>query len=147
MFPHLSVEKNLGFGQKETSGCKRTRLLEIAELLSIEGLLKRSVTQLSGGEKQRVALGRAILSSPGLLLLDEPFSALDHDLKRDLMSCLKRLYAATAVPMVLVSHNPEEMVEMAEELLFIRDGIIFSQGRFAESRCVPAEGQIGRAHV
>ena len=133
LFPHLSVEGNLRYGQKKPRKERKQHLCETAELLEITHLLNRNVTQLSGGEKQRVALGRAILSSPKLLLLDEPFTGLDHGFKQQLIPYLKRLYENTKIPMILVSHNCEDMMELADEMLFIENGQLFAQATFNKS--------------
>lgn len=128
LFPHLTVEGNLKYGQKNTSTKERKQQLwEIAELLDITHLLNRKVPLLSGGEKQRVALGRAILSSPKLLLLDEPFTGLDQELKQQLIPYMRKLYEKTNIPMILVSHSLEEMTELTEELFFIENGKFFAQ--------------------
>lgn len=128
LFPHLSVEGNLRYGQKKSNTRERKQqLCEIAELLDITHLLDRKISLLSGGEKQRVALGRAILSTPKLLLLDEPFTGLDPGLKQQLIPYMRKLYEKTHIPMILVSHSPVEMVELADELIFIENGKISAQ--------------------
>lgn len=134
LFPHMTVESNLAFGQKGPRRERKTPLCEVAELLEIHTLLKRKVTALSGGQKQRVALGRAILASPGLLLLDEPFTGLDRGLKQQLIPYLKRLYEKTHTPMILVSHNPEDMVELVDEMFFLENGKLFAQGALHPSQ-------------
>ena len=134
LFPHMTVESNLAYGQKGPRRERKKQLCEVAALLEIQTLLKRKVTELSGGQKQRVALGRAILACPGLLLLDEPFTGLDQGLKQQLIPYLKRLYEKTHIPMILVSHSPEEMTELTEELFFIENGKLFAQAKLNKPR-------------
>ena len=131
LFPHLSVTRNMTYGLQGPRKERKQRLCEIAELLEIDELLKRKVTHLSGGQKQRVALARAILTSPRLLLLDEPFTGLDQALKRQLIPYLRRLYERTRIPMILVSHSPEDIAGMTDEILFIENGRFFAQGKLA----------------
>lgn len=143
LFPHLTVQGNLAYGQKGgTRKERKQHLCEIAELLEVSRLLNRTIHCLSGGEKQRIALGRAILASPRLLLLDEPFSGLDQGLKRQLIPYLKRLYDTTKIPMILVSHNPVELAELADELFFIENGTLYAHGRFNKSAESPLAGRI-----
>ncbi len=128
LFPHMTVQSNLAYGQKRSQKERKQQLCEVAELLEISPFLKRKVTQLSGGQKQRVALGRAILAGPRLLLLDEPFTGLDQALKQQLIRYLKELYDKTRIPMILVSHDPDEMGQLAEEMFFLENGKLFAQG-------------------
>lgn len=134
LFPHLSVMRNMTYGQQGPRKERKQRICEIAELLEIDGLLKRKVTQLSGGQKQRVALARAILASPRLLLLDEPFTGLDQALKQQLIPYLKTLYETTHIPMIIVSHSPAEMVQLTDEMLFIENGKSFAQAKLNKLR-------------
>ena len=134
LFPHMTVEKNLAYGQKGSRRKRKQKLCEVAELLEIISLLKRNVSTLSGGEKQRVALGRAILARPDLLLLDEPFTGLDRRLKQQLIPYLKRLYEKTHIPMILVSHDPETMMDLVEEMIFLENGKLFAQGALNRSK-------------
>ena len=117
--------------------------MEIAKLLEIDHLLDRKPQQLSGGQKQRVALGRAILSNPSLLILDEPFTGLDIELKRQILPYIKRLHEKTQVPMILVSHNPEEMTELAEHMIFIEKGSITAQGKLHRANPVQSATKTG----
>jgi molybdate transport system ATP-binding protein len=124
LFPHLSVLKNLRYGFKRCAQPDRRITLEaVVEVLKLGGMLDRGIQFLSGGEKQRVALGRALLSNPRLLLLDEPISALDETLKTPIMAYLSRIYESFAVPFVLISHSLLELRLMTDQVL------LFEQGR------------------
>lgn len=128
LFPHLSVRRNLEYGQTGDKSIRKSQFEKITMLLEIESLLDRGVNHLSGGEKKRVALARAILAGPCWLLLDEPFSGLDQSLKDQIMMYLGRLYEATSVPMILVSHCLDEIVELADEVVFIEKGRSIAKG-------------------
>lgn len=119
LFPHLSVRENLGYAGVEAADVEAT-----AKLLQVGHLLDRRPRRLSGGERQRVALGRALLSKPRLLLLDEPFSALDRSLRDQLSGTVKRLAEERGVPLVLVSHDEADTKVLAEERWHLRDGAL-----------------------
>jgi len=127
LFPHLNVEKNLLFARNR---CKdaQLNLQEIIELTSISSLLTHEVGELSSGQQQRVALARAILSEPQLLLLDEPFSALDRISKKSLISLLKKIQHTLKLPMIYVSHSSEELQQTADKLLVLEQGNIINYG-------------------
>jgi ABC-type sugar transport system ATPase subunit len=115
LFPHLSVRRNLKFSVKGAKACeKKTR--EVADLLGISNLLRRRPRHLSGGEKQRVALGRALMSDPRCLLLDEPFSALDENLRGKLMSSISEFCKSNGISMILVTHNSAEARLLCDEV-------------------------------
>ena len=119
LFPHYSVEGNLKYG------CKRfdqTTFLQIVELLGIQHLLDRYPNSLSGGEKQRVAIGRALLSEPDILLMDEPLSALDLPRKNELLDYLSKLAKTLQIPILYVSHSLDEVVRLADRLLLLDNG-------------------------
>ncbi len=126
LFPHLSVEKNLLCGRRATTS--RGRFDEIVATLELSPLLGRRVAALSGGERQRVALGRAICSEPRLLLLDEPFGALDRPLRRRLLPFIERACHAVDAPVLLVSHDPSELQAVCGEVLVIDQGELVAQG-------------------
>ncbi len=117
LFPHLSVRDNLAYG----GGDART-LREMADLLAIDHLLDRRPRHLSGGERQRVALGRALLAGPNILLLDEPFSALDRLRRDDMVQRLGGWCRERDLPFVLVSHRGADMDPIVERILEIADG-------------------------
>lgn len=129
LFSHLSVEQNLLFGFKRLPPAeRRIRRDEVIDLLGLRNLLGRPVVRLSGGEAQRVAIGRALLASPRLLLLDEPLAALDPALKADILPFLERLHETLPIPMLYVSHSMDEMVRLADHLLLMHQGRLTAQG-------------------
>jgi molybdate transport system ATP-binding protein len=132
LFPHLDVADNVGYA---LDGDRRTRDRRVEELLLLVGLQGyggRMPRQLSGGEQQRVALARAMAPAPDLILLDEPFSALDAPVRRRLRAELRRVQETTGVPMVLVTHSQREMRELAEWLVLYRSGRVLRSGMTAD---------------
>ncbi|MCJ7628497.1 MAG: ATP-binding cassette domain-containing protein [Longimicrobiales bacterium] len=117
LFPHLKVRENLNF-----AGATVQEVGEVAELLMVDHLLDRRPRRLSGGEQQRVALGRALLSNPGILLLDEPFSALDRPLRNHVASRLRDFVRTKELLMLLVSHDEADAVALAHEHWLLSDG-------------------------
>jgi len=123
LLPHLSVHGNLLYGYKRTpKDLQRLHLREATDMLGIGDLLERPIDQLSGGQRQRVSLGRALLTSPQLLLLDEPMAALDTQTKREIMPFLSRMAREAGVPIVLVTHAPDEVERLADRVVFMLDG-------------------------
>ncbi len=121
LFPHLNVKENLNYGrqiQKLKSTSYETDY--IMEMLDITRLINRPIHNLSGGEKQRVAIGRAFLSCPALLLLDEPMASLDEKRKSDIIPCLMRLKAETNIPIIYVSHEMKELTQLADEIIELK---------------------------
>jgi molybdate transport system ATP-binding protein len=129
LFPHLSVAQNLDYGRRMNSlPLDATEQTRITKLLDLEELLERRPGKLSGGEKQRVALGRALLSRPRLLLMDEPLGSLDEERKSDILPYLVRLRDQAGVPMVYVSHDAGEVRRLATQVIRVQDGKIIAQG-------------------
>ncbi len=125
VFPTMTVRENLGFAPKMRGVAPdliADRVEELAEQLSIVHLLDRRTKGLSGGEKQRVALGRALAADPHLLLLDEPLSALDAETHRDMTRLLKQVQHETQVTTLHVTHNKQEATELADVLYIFREG-------------------------
>lgn len=128
LFPHLSVRNNLLYGFKRCPAGQRTIDFDtLVGVLKLEGLLGRGVTNLSGGEKQRVALGRAILANPRLLLMDEPLSALDDALRFQIIPYLKSVSERFRIPYLFISHSLVEMRLMTDDTLVVEKGRIVQQ--------------------
>jgi molybdate transport system ATP-binding protein len=123
LFPHLNVEQNLAYGQRRRRGQPSSiEPRKVIEILELGELLRRSPRHLSGGEKQRVALGRALLSGPQLLLMDEPVAALDAALKDRVLSYLQRVIDEWHLPMVYVSHSAAEVQRLAQQVVVLEGG-------------------------
>ena len=128
LFPHLSVRKNILFGADRNGRAAAVDVDHVTQLLEINPLLDRPVTRLSGGECQRVALARAILSRPQLLLLDEPLASLDIGLKERILPYLRRVKDELAIPMIYVTHDPTEVLSLADWVIMIKQGRLVTQG-------------------
>jgi molybdate transport system ATP-binding protein len=127
LFPHLDVRGNLDYGLKRVAA-RRFETGEVAALLGIEKLLDRKTAGLSGGERQRVAIARALLSSPRLLLMDEPMAALDHKRKGEILPYLERLHDELSIPIIYVSHSPDEVARLADHLVLLDEGKALASG-------------------
>jgi molybdate transport system ATP-binding protein len=129
LFPHLDVRQNLDYGRRMTRlAHDPAGLGRVIDLLDIGTLLDRRPGQLSGGERQRVALGRALLAQPRLLLLDEPLGSLDDERKAEILPYLVRLRDEANVPMVYVSHDADEMRQLATQVVMMRRGRVTAFG-------------------
>ncbi|SAK90595.1 ABC transporter [Caballeronia hypogeia] len=134
LFPHLSVKKNLRFGLDRVKPAeRRVDLLQAAELLGIGHLLERMPAGLSGGERQRVGIARALLTSPRLLLLDEPLASLDQKRKLEILPYLERLHDELDIPMLYISHAPEEVARLADHLVLLEGGRALASGPLSET--------------
>ena len=133
LFPHLTVRQNLLYGRWFTPAIERRESFDrIVELLGIDSLLGRGPTQLSGGEKQRVAIGRALLASPQLLLMDEPLAALDEERKSEILPYIERLRDESRVPIVYVSHSVPEVARLATAMVLLADGRVVATGTVSD---------------
>jgi molybdate transport system ATP-binding protein len=129
LFPHFDVRKNLDYGRRMNSlAPDPTQEARVIDLLNIGHLLDRRIGALSGGERQRVALGRALLARPKLLLLDEPLGALDQERKAEILPYLTRLRDEVGIPMVYVSHDPDELRLLASQVAVLKGGRIVAFG-------------------
>ena len=128
LFPHLSVLDNLRYGLKRISGAQQISLDQAIELLGIGALLNRKPDRLSGGERSRVGIARALAVSPRLLLMDEPLAALDHDRKQEILPYLEKLHDELEIPVLYVSHSPDEVARLADHLVVLQDGVSIASG-------------------
>jgi len=135
LFPHLSVERNIAFGL-QARGCRPGKIsqsvADIAEMLGIRNLLKRSIYGLSGGEKQRTALARALVTEPEVLLLDEPVSALDEATRQEICGQLRRIQKQLGLSTIHVSHNLEEVFSLADRAAILNQGSLEQVGPLEE---------------
>lgn len=158
LFEHLCVRDNLLYGWKRVPAAQRkVQMDQACALLGIDALLQRRPAELSGGERQRVGIARALLTSPGLLLMDEPLAALDSARKNDILPYLERLHRELEIPMVYVSHSQDEVARLADHLVLLDGGRVQASGpigatlarldlplaRQADASVV-IEGQVGR---
>ena len=123
LFAHLSVRRNLEYGLQRIPPAERQiGFDDVVDLLGIRRHLQRDPAGLSGGERQRVSIARALLTSPRLLLMDEPLSALDHGSKQEILPYLERLHDSLRIPVLYVSHSPDEVARLAVRILLLGDG-------------------------
>jgi sulfate transport system ATP-binding protein len=140
-FKHMTVWDNVAFGltvRKRPKSEVRTRVHELLELVQLEGLAERYPAQLSGGQRQRMALARALAVEPQVLLLDEPFGALDARVRKELRAWLRRLHEEVHVTTIIVTHDQEEAMEVAGQIVVINDGRLEQVGTPPELYDSPA---------
>ncbi|MBS4095417.1 MAG: molybdenum ABC transporter ATP-binding protein [Sulfuricella sp.] len=133
LFPHLSVLGNLHYGMKRAGPQHRVSLEQAVELLGIGHLLDRKPERLSGGERQRVGIARALAVSPEILLMDEPLAALDLQRKQEILPYLERLHDELEIPVLYVSHSPDEVARLADHLVVMDAGRVVAHGALSET--------------
>jgi len=134
LFPHLSVRANLEFGLRRIARQqRRVDMAHATELLGIGHLLERFVHNLSGGERQRIGIARALLTSPKLLLMDEPLAALDSRRKSEILPYLERLHDELDIPVLYVSHSQDEVARLADHIVLLSDGKALASGPIGET--------------
>jgi len=138
LFPHMTVAENIAFGMKAKRAKKRSpeqiaaRVTELLKLMQLDNLGERFPSQISGGQRQRVALARALAVDPKVLLLDEPFGALDANVRRDLRRWLKDIHAQLGITTLFVTHDQEEALDLADRVVILNQGRIVQHGTPAE---------------
>ncbi len=154
LFRHMTVQQNVEFGlrvRKEDAAARRARVGELLELVHMAPFAERYPEQLSGGQRQRVALARALAPQPSVLLLDEPFGALDAKVRQDLRLWLDELHRELGVTSLLVTHDQEEALELANQIVVMHEGRVEQAGSPGEIYDEPATpfvaGFVGSANV
>jgi ABC-type sulfate/molybdate transport systems ATPase subunit len=133
LFPHLTAAANIGYGLHELSPADRSaRVSELLEMVGLAGFAGRHPRQLSGGQQQRVALARALAPRPDLILLDEPFAAIDSFVRDHLREQLREIHARTQVPMILVTHDVADVRSLADTVVLYGHGKVLEVGAASE---------------
>jgi len=132
LFPHLSVKQNLLYGFARAVGAKAIDVESVIGVLGIENLLDRRPANLSGGERQRVAVGRALLAQPRVLLMDEPLAALDDARKAEVLPYLEDLNARFGIPIIYVTHDADEVLRLASDVVLLADGKVAASGALGD---------------
>jgi molybdate transport system ATP-binding protein len=147
LFPHLSVEGNLRFALQHTHGANPLTLDDVVSALDLSALLGRYPTSLSGGEQQRVAIGRALLRNPALMLMDEPLSALDSKRKAAILPYIEKLPKEFGIPILYVTHNVDEVTRVANQIAVLAQGKVVAFGDAIEilrrTDLMPLAGHLG----
>ncbi len=133
LFPHLTVLGNLRYGMKRSTGTQQVSLDQTIELLGIRPLLNRKPDLLSGGERQRVSIARALAVNPSLLLMDEPLAALDLKRKQEILPYLERLHDELKIPVLYVTHSPDEVARLADDIVAMEGGRVMANGPLAQT--------------
>jgi molybdate transport system ATP-binding protein len=146
LFPHMTVEQNVAYGLADMPGPQRaSRVKSMLEAFRVQQLARRKANEISGGEQQRVALARSLATSPRVLLLDEPLTALDEGLKKSIMEDLRRWNAAQDIPILYVTHSRAEVDALAERVIVIDQGKIISSGIPHEVLDAPRRSSLAEA--
>lgn len=143
LFPHLTVENNIAYGIRALDKAQRTeRVKALLDLVGMKGFETRRPSELSGGQQQRVALARALATEPRLLLLDEPFAAVDMRVRKRLRTELRRIHEVTGTPMLLVTHDLAEVRQLSDTLVLIEDGRVVCSGTTQELLTHPVDSRL-----
>ena len=144
LFPHLDVAGNVGYALRIAGKSPGNRVTELLALVGLTGFERRRVTELSGGEQQRVALARSLAASPRLLLLDEPLSSLDRELRERLAGELRDILRAEGVTAILVTHDHDEAAVIADRIGILQEGRLVQTGTLAQLRADPVDDRVAR---
>ncbi len=129
LFEHLNIEKNLAYGfNRIPTSQRRIQFDEAVHWMELAPFLQKRPGQLSGGQRQRVAIARALLTSPRLLLMDEPLSSLDHQGKQEILTYLERVLGQLGIPVIFVSHSPQEVIRLAQDMVLLENGTMIANG-------------------
>ncbi len=145
LFPHMTVEANVGYGLLDAPQQARARVAEILQMFRVEELRGRKPREISGGEKQRVALARSLVTLPRVLLLDEPLTGLDAELKASIIDDLRAWNAAHKIPIFYVTHSREEVDALGERVIALEHGRIVSEGTPHEVLDAPRRRRLAQA--
>ena len=133
LFPHLTAQKNLDYALKRADATASSEFYQrVIDVMGIENILDRYPSQLSGGECQRIAIARALLIQPRLLLMDEPLAALDHQRKQEILPYLESLHKSFDIPILYVSHSMDEVARLADHILVLDQGKIIAEGELTQ---------------
>jgi molybdate transport system ATP-binding protein len=138
LFPHLTVRQNIDYAYRRAPAAQRREVGEVAGFFDIAASLDRPVGNLSGGERSRVALARALVAAPDFLLLDEPFAALDGKRRRSFISTLLEMHRTYGLPMLVVTHDIDDAAALGSHLVGLRDGRVVASGTFSEASRTPS---------
>ena len=142
LFPHLTIAENVGFGLPRSTPGRSARIAELMDMVALDAaMLKRRPHEISGGQQQRVALARALAQSPRLMLLDEPFSALDTGLRASTRKAVAQLLSAAGITTILVTHDQSEALSFADQVAVMRAGQLVQAGPPAELYLRPRDAQ------
>ena len=133
LFPHLTARQNIHYAWRRADAAKRLDVADVSRFFDITALLDRPVRNLSGGEKSRVALARALVAAPDFLLLDEPFAALDGSRRRAFIKVLLEMHRKYRLPMLVVTHDVDDAAALGSHLVALRDGHVVASGAFARA--------------
>jgi molybdate transport system ATP-binding protein len=146
LFPHMNIERNLTYGARDPDRrSKGIAISDVVSVLGLEGMLKRKPTTLSGGERQRVAIGRALLADPELLLMDEPLASLDAGRRSEIMTFIEMVQVTFSIPIIYVSHNMDEVVRLADDLVVLDNGRVRAAGPIEDVTTDLANAQMSEA--